>query len=487
MKTHTLIATMAIALSLCACDHDAEVALRPSVATFSLEAVSFFEKDDTQDVVIDLSKPAAQAGSLSVGVESEAINHFEIVPAPQNGIISIAVPQGGTSVKFTVRSIDNQTIDGTKLVNFTLLDASRGLQVGAKNRLSSTWLDDESPARVSFALAHSTQIESASTGSVITLTLSHAVPGDGTVEIHFNNDKAAYGRDFMTHPDAVNNTLMLPVQGGATNISFTIDPLNDALFNADRTVTFTINSVSSVFEKGLQLSHELTITDDELTGRARAYYTQAGGGWSSKKTIFYTLEGSVDRISWENQSPGSSTGAYVYHYDNAGLIESVTKSSVTYVKYIREHGRIVKAEEYDNNELDRYTLYGYDDVGNIGEVAIYDRQSDGRFVFSLDFVFLYYADGNLYKKLAYNPVEDGEPVWLSTDTYENYIDAVNPFPLEIVYGQPIQNKLPSNYRHENGEKVLDYSFSYEFLPGNRPSRRTATGPSTSETTVYEYY
>jgi hypothetical protein len=487
MKTHTLIATMAIALSLCSCDHDAEVALRPSVATFSLEAVSFSENDEIQNVIIALSKPAAQAGSLSVGVESAALNHFEISPAPQNGIISIVVPQGSTTVKFTIRSIDNKAIDGTKLVNFTLLDATRGLQIGTRNRFSSTWLDDESPARVSFALARTTQFESASAGSVITLTLSHAVPGDGTVGIHFVNDKAAYGRDFMTHPDAVNNTLVLPVLAGATSISFTIDPLNDALFNADRTVTFTINSVSAVLEKGLQLSHEFTITDDELAGKAKAYYTQAGSGWSSKRTIFYTLDGSVDRIAWENQTPGTSTGAYVYQYDNAGLIESVTKSSVTYVKYIRENGRIVKAEEYDNNELDQYTLYGYDAMGNIGEVAIYDRQSDGRFVFSLDFVFLYYADGNLYKKLAYNPVEGGEPVWLSTDTYENYIDAVNPFPLEIVYGQPIQNKLPSNYRHENGEKVLDYSFSYEFLSGNRPSRRTATGSSASETTVYEYY
>ena len=256
MKTHTLpMAAMGIALLLCACDHDAEVALRPSVASFSLETVSFSEADNAQDVVIELSKPATDDGSVTVGVESEALEHFTIIPLPQNGVITVEIPKGSSRAVISIKATDNHALDGTKLVNFTLREATRGLQIGPKSRMSSTWIDDESPARISFAAEQGAMLESSSTSSVVTLTLSHAVPGDGTIEINFANGRAIYGTDFTTHPEAVNNTLVLSVSAGEATVSFVVDPLNDALFNADRTVTFTINAVSPVLEKGGRLSH----------------------------------------------------------------------------------------------------------------------------------------------------------------------------------------------------------------------------------------
>ncbi|MGC3943665.1 MAG: hypothetical protein QM762_03855 [Chryseolinea sp.] len=488
MKTHTLpISAMGFALFLCACDKEAELALRPSVATFSIQTVSYSEKDGSQDVPIAFSKPANEAGTLSVAIESQSLNDFTFLPAPTDGVITLQISQGSSGAVIKVAPIDNDVLDGTKVVSFVLGNATRGIQVGSPNRLESTWIDDESPSRINFAVERGTMIESSSTGSVITLELSHAVPGDGQIEIDFSGSQGVYGADFTTLPEAVNGTIVLPVHRGASSVSFTIDPKNDALFNADRKINFNIKTVSSVFEKGSRASHEFTITDDELGGRAKSYATSAGNGWSSKRQIYYTLSGSIERVAWENNTPGQTGGEYRYLYNDAGQIEKVIVNAVTYIKYIRENGRIIKAEEYDNEELDRYTLYGYDHMGNIGEVAIHDRQKDGSFAFSLDFVYLYFNDGNLYKKMAYNPAAAGEPALISTDTYEHYVDGVNPFPIEIIHGQPIQNKLPGSYHHESESEVLDYSFSYQFLQGSRPSSRTATGPGVNETTYYEYY
>jgi hypothetical protein len=401
-------------------------------------------------------------------------------------VIVLPVPKGSAQVSFRIQVVDNQVIDGSKVVNFRLQEASRGLQVGTKDYLQSTWVDDESPSRVAFALERSTLSESAQAGSLVTLTLSHPTPGDGNLKISFSNSNARYGSDFTTVPAAVNNELELPVLAGATQVSFVVDPLNDALFNADRVVTFKIETVSSVMDKGQQILHALTLHDDELAGRAKSYATSAGNGWSSKRQIYYGLDGKIERVTWENALPGQTSGEYRYFYNASGLIEKVVTSPVSYLIYVRENGRIIKSEEYDNDELDRYTLYGYDIAGNIGEVAIYDRQSDGSFEFSLDFVYLYHNDGNLYKKMSYQPITGGEPALLSTDIYENYTDRVEPFPMEIIHGQPIQKTLCLSYRHERPEKTLEYSFSYQFLPDGNLSTRTVTGPS-SETTIYEYY
>lgn len=479
---------MGFALFLCACDKEAELALRPSVATFSLQTVSYSEKDGSQDIAIELSKPAKEAGTLSVVLESDVLDDFNISPAPQDGIITLQVAQGSSGVFIKVAPIDNDKLDGTKVLSFALSDATKGLQVGAANRLESTWTDDESPSIVSFALERGSVMESSSTGGVVTLQLSHAALGDGSIEIDFSGSQGSYGVDFTTIPEAVNNIIVVPVQAGSAVLSFTIDPLNDALYNAERKIYFKINSVSSsVLELGARSSYEFTISDDELGGRAKAYVTNVGNGWSNKRQIYYALDGSVERVAWESKTPGQTGGEYRYVYNQSGAIEKVIVNAVTYIKYIRENGRIVKAEEYDNDELDRYTLYGYDQAGNIGEVAIHDRQSDGGFAFSLDFVYLYHIDGNLYKKLVYNPAGGGEPVLITTDTYEHYVDGVNPFPIEIIHGQPIQNKLPSSYRHETEDKVLNYSFTYQFLEGGRPLSRTASGSGAVETTSYEYY
>jgi hypothetical protein len=487
MKSHTLSLAAIALVSLFACDHDAELALRPAIAEFELENVSFSENDGVKKIPIVLSKAAKEAGSLTVSIESPALAQFEFSPVPQSGKLILDVPQGSNRVEFSVRVIDNNNLDGMKTIGFTLLEASRGLQLGIKNTLETTWADDESPARIAFALQQSTLSESAGMGSIVAFTLSHAIPGDGQLTLSLSNSDALYGKDFTTVPAFENGALVLPVAAGATQVSFVVNPLNDALFNADRTINFQIAAVSSVLTKSGQISHSLTIKDDELAGRAKSYKTMAGSGWASSKEFHYAADGKLEKIVWATATPGEDRGERLFYYNADGMLDRVKESSVTYIKYIRENGRIVKSEEYDNDELDRYTLYGYDQAGNIGEVAIYDRQRDGSFVFSLQFVYLYYNDGNLYKKLAYQPQTSGDPVLLTTHTYENYLDVANPFSIEIVHGQPIQNKLPLTYREDTGSKVYEYSFTYEFLPGNILSSRTATGAGIRETTLYEYY
>ncbi|HEX6892468.1 MAG TPA: hypothetical protein VF141_17295, partial [Chryseolinea sp.] len=81
-----------------------------------------------------------------------------------------------------------------------------------------------------------------------------------------------------------------------------------------------------------------------------------------------------------------------------------------------------------------------------------------------------------------------EPVLISTETFDNYLNKPNPFPVvEVLPNTNTQKLLPALYRYEGNGKDLQYSFSYDFRDDGKVGKRTTTGPATFEVAVYHYY
>src|SRR5690606_13051192 len=112
----------------------------------------------------------------------------------------------------------------------------------------------------------------------------------------------------------------------------------------------------------------------------------------------------------------------------------------------------------------KYTLYEYDDYGNVSVAAVHHLQPTGEFKLTLISVFFYFLDGNLYKHLKYVPVAgQEEPVLVSTHTYDGYLDVFNPFQMvEILPTVRVQSKLPTYFRVEENGADLEYHLSYTF-------------------------
>jgi hypothetical protein len=70
--------------------------------------------------------------------------------------------------------------------------------------------------------------------------------------------------------------------------------------------------------------------------------------------------------------------------------------------FLREGGRIVRSEQHTNGVLTAYTLYGYDQAGNVAEEAIHYKQPDGSLKLATHLVYLYHTDHNVYKVLVYS-------------------------------------------------------------------------------------
>ncbi|HEX6890040.1 MAG TPA: hypothetical protein VF141_05090 [Chryseolinea sp.] len=488
MKRIILPLMALLTFSIISCEDETEAVVKPGIAQFETSDLSFSENSEKTTVIVSFNKQASDAGDVVVKVGSPSMDKFQFYPGLVDETIRLPFSKGQSQVSFEITALNNDILDGDKTVSFTILSISQGYEIGANKTLAMKCVDDESPARADFVASEGDLLEDGGSGAPVTIMFSHETKAPGMLRLSIQSDDAIYGTHFITDPPAVGGIITLPVQEKKSWVSFIVSPVNDALYDAGRTINYSIVEAEGGVQKGGVLEHNLKIIDDELEGTGKGYEIIAGN-WRYKKRYEYNEDGTISKVYWDQQTPGHSGGVYSYVYNSAAQLEKIIQSSVREEVFLRENGRIVRSEEHTNNVLTKYTLYGYDDAGNVAEAAVHYRQPDGSLKLALIFVYLYHLDHNVYKVLGYS-VSDGsdEPVLISTKTFDHYYDVENPFPMvDILPDQKAQNKLPASYRvEENGHDIV-YGFTYQYSDEGRPLTRTATSSSGGEVAYYEYY
>ncbi|MBL7832656.1 MAG: hypothetical protein JNK18_01815 [Cyclobacteriaceae bacterium] len=177
--------------------------------------------------------------------------------------------------------------------------------------LISSCKDDENPvavATVQFSTAQQSVSESGSSITVL-LNFDKAAGRDGTITVTATEGaETDYTTHYLTNPNGSSGTLELEVSKGQTSTQFTFTPVNNALLQEDKTVTFTIADVSSGFEIGATDSDLITINDDE--GPTRANFAVA-----SSSTAENLTDGIDVTINLTSPAPG--TGSVVVAFESA--------------------------------------------------------------------------------------------------------------------------------------------------------------------------
>jgi hypothetical protein len=474
--------------SLLSCDDETEIVVPPGLVQFEKSELSLAENIERTTITIKFDKQAPDDGEVSVRVTCSDVEKFQFEPAAIDGMIRIPFTKGQSIVSFEVVSLDNDILDGDKTLDFTITSVSQGYKLGITKTISTVWVDDEGPARVNFDLDNTRARENYVSGYPITISFSHVTKADAVVSIGIQSADAVYGTHFITEPAASNGIITLPVANGETNVTFKVFPLDDDLYNQQRSINYGIVDAQGGLKKGEILQHEFRISDDELEGTGKGYEVIAGS-WRYKKRYEYNGDGTISKVYWSRYTPGLSEGVHSYVYNTSGQLEKIIESSVRERLFLREGDNIVRSEEYTNGVLTQYTLYGYDEAGNVAETTVHYRQPDGTLQLALMFVYLYHLDHNLYKVLTYTiPKGYDEPVFVGTKTFDHYLDVENQFPMvEILPDQKVQNKLPASYRLEENGHDITYQFDYQFTGEGKPLSRTATSSGGSEIAYYEYY
>ncbi len=320
----------------------------------------------------------------------------------------------------------------------------------------------------------------------IIISFSKAAHRDGNIKITVVTDAASA---FHTAPAASNGVFELPVMKGDASASFSLTPTDNSIVEAPRIVEFEIKDVSDGFAIGNKQSLIVTIVDDKLLNNKAKSYETLGGGWRSKKTYVYGESGRIAKVLWETETPALRTGTDAYFYATNGLIEKITTHPGHEEIFIQQNGRIIRSEKFEYGVKKSYNLYDYDEAGNVGAQANFHLQNDGSFKQAFTFIYLYFDDGNIYKQLTYIPAENGgDGELISTRTYDDYSDKVNPFPtFEVIPGIAGQPNLPGSYRLEENGSNLSYIFTYNYREDGQPTQRNTAGPGSPEVTTYQYY
>lgn len=260
-------------LLVISCSKDDDEPVSVATVQFTNEAQTVSENGAAVTINIPFDKAAGRAGTITVavaeGTATEYGTHFTTSPNGTTGSFEIEVSKGQTSAQFTFTPINNALLADDKSVVFTISDVSSGFEIGTKDSNTITITDDEGPTQANFAVAASSTAENLTAGQDVTINLSSAAPGTGTVTVSFTSATAVYTTNFTTEPAATAGELEIPVALGATSITFKVKPVDDGSVNATRTITFTLAEASGAVVLGTAITgHTFTVTDNETPSAA---------------------------------------------------------------------------------------------------------------------------------------------------------------------------------------------------------------------------
>ena len=237
----------------------------PATANFEVTNTTIAENSTAGFTVnIPFSNPAKGEGHLTISFASNnaTADNFTTIPALTGNTISLTAPSGATGTSFTVVAKDDSYFHSDFVIVFQISETSGSVKVGTSNKFTLTIQEDESPSLADFNASSSITSE---TGPPVTIQIPLSIPasGDGTVTANFSSTSAVYGTNFTTNPAASGSNVVVPVTKGATQVEFTVTPVDDLVDNADRIITFTLSAADGVVRLGSSRVHILTITDNE--------------------------------------------------------------------------------------------------------------------------------------------------------------------------------------------------------------------------------
>jgi hypothetical protein len=463
------------------------------IVEFDTSHVLIHENEELQIIQLSFIKPAPKNGLLTISMSNTNQSRFTTEPALLNGEISLSVSEGQQSAIIKINPENNSLEDGDLEFILAISEASPDFIIGTRDTISVRLYDDDSTDPVqesiaNFIMADKNVMENSVEGKTYSIKFSESLTASGSVEISVESPHGIYGTHFNTNPGATNGKVILNPAIGEGQTSLTVIPIDNSIITGELEITLTIKGTSGSIVKGNIINQIVSIIDDELINKPKGYEV-TGGGWGLKKIYEYDELGRVEYVHIEKSTPATSISKDTYIYGPDGRIQKINKYPQIDILYTWSDNRITKSESIDNGVIEEYIIYDYDDNGNVSGTTAFFRQSDGQFKLGFLSVYLYFLDGNIYKSLTYAPIEGSEEYALiSTRTYDQYINAANPFPMvEILPTVKTQSKLPAIYIVEENGVTLNYSLSYEFREDGLVTRRMASSGNLSETALYLYY
>ena len=493
-----LIGISLLAFYFLACDDDEKENIDPThaqrVVQFATDSLIINEAGNEKAVVVSLNDKALHDGYVTVTFDTVFNKLFTTTPLAANGEVKLTIRKGDSSAEFKITPVDDTQVNERVNISFFIKEATTGYQIGPKSKFVLTIDNNDSHAPikdsyVNFTTQNLSIKENDHNWHEIRLHVSEAATASGSVSVEIHSDKAFYWTHYYTEPALSENKILLQINSGNSDVTFKIKTVDNTQLAGNLNLTFSIKETTGNIKKGSTSTELFMITDDELSGLPKGFEA-SGGNWGLKQTYEYEYYGRISKVTWESRTPYVRTGVSAYYYNDFNQVSRINTGANEDLLYQYVNGRISAEQQVVNGIIERYTEYEYDEAGNVTGYQIHYLQENGEFAIGIIGVMLYFPNGNLYKKMVYSPApsETEEPHLISTETFDNYLNKSNPFPIvDILPNHKTQKYLPTSYRFEGNNKDLQYFFSYDFTEDGKVYKRTTTGQGNSEYANYYYY
>ena len=240
---------------------------------------------------------------------------------------------------FSLRPVDDETSEVDTQLTITITNVTGALELGDHTVLNFTIIDNDDPLMALVGFENDTeQINEDQTNSTsILIPFDQATTDGGTITMSSSGD-AVYGTDY-TITGETSGDFVITVPAGATAASFAVQPIDNAVFEANKTVGFSINEVSGGLGIGVTTQTTITIVNDDsppnpvidFSASNILTYTEAAGTitlnfdisqvTTADATIELTTSGSADTADYNFN--GSTTNPYSFVIPSGSTTGSV--------------------------------------------------------------------------------------------------------------------------------------------------------------------
>ncbi|WP_187176820.1 hypothetical protein [Algoriphagus sp. AK58] len=328
--------------------------------------------------------------------------------------------------------------------------------------------------------------ESQTSGIEVILHLDKLAGANSEITLRLQQGELS-GRWETTPAISAQNELKIPVTRGARQVSFQINPINDLLYNGNLSLNFKIIQVGSDLKIGTADQIEITLIDDELSGKLKSFETQ--GMLTQFRSFDYSLYGKINRIVHKNPQASNSEISYTYLYDDKRQLVRINSNPESTNQTFFYEGNVLARtiKQFSTNQVESEE-YTFDSENRILGITVRDRNAVAQNPVKSYTEFTYHDNGNVHTITTMEPISNLEYKVIRKITYSDYLEKTNPVPYyQDIPALLIQPHLPGKVIIEEHETTFTYGLTYQFDSSGKVTSRNVSGPSGTEITRYSYY
>jgi len=263
MKLRHLLLPILAFIFVFSCEDDDEILNGTGVVDFSLTEIVEVE-NATSSLTLNIGVDTFNHNGGTVDVSISGADYgTDYITSTESSTFTLTVAPQSLLADFSISPVDDEVIEEDKVLTITLSNATGSLALGENTSLVFTILDNDDPliALVGFETETSTIQENDTNNTLINIPFDQTSTNGGTLVISSSGD-ANFDTDYtVTGQTSGNFTLNVP--SGVDTASFEIQPIDNTMFEADKTVTFTITDVTGGLAIGPDSQTTVTIVNDD--------------------------------------------------------------------------------------------------------------------------------------------------------------------------------------------------------------------------------